>query len=298
MRLIRWGVGAACLLGSVSLAFAQTAPPATDIYLADLTSREGRLSAAAPINITNRPGYDNQPSFMPDGQSLLFTSIREGTQADIYRYELANAVVTRLTATPESEYSGTAMRDLQSFSVVRVEADSTQRLWKFPFAGGPPALVLDQVKPVGYHAWLDDDRLALFVLGTPNTLQLVDRRTQKPEVILSNIGRSLAIRPGQDKLTFVHKLNDKDWVIKELSLKDRKIAPVVSTLPGSEDFIWIDENILLMASENKLYQCDLSKGIAWQQVADFSKAGLKSITRLAVSPRGNKLAFVALPETK
>ena len=36
------------------------------------------------VNITNRPGYDNQPAF--DGSAILYTSIRSG-QADIWRFE-------------------------------------------------------------------------------------------------------------------------------------------------------------------------------------------------------------------
>ena len=70
--------------------------------------------------------------------------------------------------------------------MVRVEADATQRLWKFPLAGGKPILVLEKIKPVGYQAWIDQNTLALFILGAagkPSTLQIVDVRTEKAEVI-------------------------------------------------------------------------------------------------------------------
>src|SRR3954453_14143817 len=81
-------------------------PPDTEIYLAPL-SRAATVSVGAPVNITNSPGYDNQPAFTPDGAAILFTSIRGGTQTDIYRYDITSARTTRVTSTPEGEYSPT-----------------------------------------------------------------------------------------------------------------------------------------------------------------------------------------------
>ncbi|HEX9653367.1 MAG TPA: hypothetical protein VGA99_06630, partial [bacterium] len=96
--------------------FAQT-PPASDIFLVNLDS------SGTPVNLTNRPGYDNQPFFVDDN-ILLYTSIREDNQADIYRFDLQTDSGTRLTATSESEYSPMTMPGSEFFSVVRVEADS------------------------------------------------------------------------------------------------------------------------------------------------------------------------------
>src|SRR5882672_6610513 len=169
------------VMGSVSLlsavlmfatsAAAQTpspspTPPASDIFVIDLRM-EGKLRVGQPLKITSAVGYNNQPSFLPDGESILYTSIRE-KQADIYRYDLRAAATTQVTNTPESEYSPTLMPDKKSISVVRVEGDGTQRLWQFPLAGGGPSLILENIKPVGYHLWVDDNTLALFVLGKPN----------------------------------------------------------------------------------------------------------------------------------
>ena len=47
---------------------AAAAPPATDIYLADLRVADGRVQVGTPVNVTARPGYDNQPFFLPDGR--------------------------------------------------------------------------------------------------------------------------------------------------------------------------------------------------------------------------------------
>jgi dipeptidyl aminopeptidase/acylaminoacyl peptidase len=277
--------------------FAQTptptpTPPATDIFVVDLrTTTAGNLKPGQPVKITDWAGYNNQPSFLPDGRGVLYTSIRD-KQADIYRYDLRAAATTQVTNTPESEYSPTLMPDGKSISVVRVEADGTQRLWKFPLAGGGPSLILENIKPVGYHLWIDAETLALFVLGKPNTLQLVDLRSGKAEWIADNPGRILRRVPHQDKFSFVHKVSDQEWLVKIFDLKTRSIETFVKTFPGAEDYAWTPSGVLLMANGSKLFARKKSD-FAWVELVDFSNAGLKNITRIAVSPKGDRIAIVA-----
>jgi tricorn protease-like protein len=267
------------------------APSASDIFIVELASRSGKMKLGLPVKITSWVGYNNQPSFTSDGASILYTSIRD-KQADIYRYDIRDSVSTQITKTPESEYSPTLMPDGKSISVIRVEADNTQRLWRFPLAGGAPALILEKIKPVGYHWWLDDHTLALFILGKPNTLQLVDTRTEKAETIAENPGRILRRVPHENKLSFVHKVSDQEWIIKAYDLESRKTTELIKTFAGVEDYAWTPTGDLLMAKDAKLFVRKKSDW-AWQEVADFSKAGLKTITRIAVSPKGDRIAFVA-----
>lgn len=266
------------------------APPASDIFIIDLKG-EGKLKFGQPIKITNEAGYNNQPSFLPDGQSILYTSIRD-KQADIFRYDIRGGSTTQITRTPESEYSPTLMPDGKSISVVRVEADGTQRLWKFPLAGGEPSLILENIKPVGYHLWVDDHTLALFILGKPNTLQLVDLRTGKAEVIADNPGRILRRIPNEDKFSFVQKVSDQEWLVKSFDLKTRAVSVVIKTFPGVEDYAWTPAGLLLMANGSKVFSRKKSDW-AWVEITDFSNPGLKSITRIAVSPKGDRIAVVA-----
>jgi WD40 repeat protein len=294
----------AMMLGTAITAAPQTPtptppsiPPATDIFVIDLgTGRGGKLKLGQPVKISTWAGYNNQPSFMPDGNSILYTSIRD-KQADIYRYELRAATTTQVTNTPESEYSPTLMPDGKSISVVRVEADGAQRLWKFPLAGGPPALILEKIKPVGYHLWIDQDTLALFVLGKPNTLQLVDLKSGKAVWLADNPGRILRRVPHQNKFSFVQKVSDQEWLIKTFDLKTKIVATFVKTFPGAEDYAWTPDGVLLMANGSKLFARKESDW-AWVELADFSSAGLKNITRIAVSPKGDRIALVGRAETK
>jgi hypothetical protein len=295
MRLL---ITAAFLLCLSISGFGQTpaqsptpAPPANDILLIDLTAGDGQIKLGEPRKITEWVGYNNQPYFLPEGDSLLYTSIRD-KQADIYRYDLKSGKTTQLTETAESEFSPTVTPDAQYFSVVRVEADGTQRLWKFPLAGGPPSLVLEKIKPVGYHTWIDANTLALFVLGQPNTLQLVDVKTEKAEVLAQNIGRTLRRVPGEDRISFVQKISDAEWLIKLVDLKTKEIVTLVKTLPGSEDYAWTMQGMLLMAKDSRMFAWDPKQGGDWREVADFSAIGLKGISRIAVSSRGDRLAIV------
>jgi dipeptidyl aminopeptidase/acylaminoacyl peptidase len=275
-------------------------PPDTEIWLAPLSSAEGRLTIGTPVNISNSPGYDNQPSFTPDTSAILFTSIRGGSQTDIYRYDIGSQQVTRITETPESEYSPTITPDGRHISVIRVEADSTQRLWRFTTEGREPEVVLRDVKPVGYHAWAGERTLALFVLGQPPTLQLADTSTGKADVIARDIGRSIQRIPGGDTISVVVRETPARegagpvLSIRELDPRTRQLTLLVAAVAGATeaDCAWTPDGMLLMASGGVLHGWRRGDA-AWTRVADLDAMGLRGVTRMAVSPKGDRIAFVA-----
>lgn len=261
--------------------------PSTDIWLISLA--DGPL--LAPINLTDRPGYDNQPAFTSDGQALLYTAMDSTGQTDIYQIDLKTQTRTRLTHTAEtSEYSPTPMQT-GGFSVVRVEQDETQRLWHFDENGDNPALLLATIKPVGYHAWADTTTLALFVLGEPPTLQIAHLATGTADTLAWNIGRSLHTVPGAHAVSFVQKSEADPWLIQRLDLDTGTVTTLTRTRPGREDYTWTPDGHLLMADDAVLYRWTPDTE-AWEPIADFAKLGLSSITRLALSPDGTLLALV------
>lgn len=269
-------------------------PPSTDIFLAPLSVENGRPVIGTPVNVTNRPGYDNQPSFTPDSRAFLFTSVRDDGQSDIYRYELASKQVARVTTTPESEYSATVMPGGKRFSVVRVEKDSTQRLWSFALDGSDPKVVLESLKPVGYHAWIDANNLALFVLGNPNALAHADVRTGHADTLARGIGRSLQPLPGGAGFSFVARV-DSVSTVTTVQWPANSRRALVALPRGSEDIAWLTGDLFLTSSGSKLlYWRNGASALA--DAADFSAAGLTGITRLAVSPDGKWLAIVAVPK--
>ncbi|OFW08063.1 MAG: hypothetical protein A3H96_21955 [Acidobacteria bacterium RIFCSPLOWO2_02_FULL_67_36] len=290
------------------------APPDTEIYLATLTNDAGKLSLGTPVDVTNSPGYDNQPSFTPDGAAILFTSVRgvsapargRGAAAgtDIYKYTFASKEIARLTDTPESEYSPTVMPDGRHLSVIRVEADGTQRLWSFGLDGKEPAVLLPDIKPVGYHAWIDQYTVALFVLGEPPTLRVADVRTGKSEVVASGIGRSLQRSPS-GSVSFIRIAQSAAGPVVTLEelLKDRQsdgrmrgTTALVPLVPGAADpFIaWLPDGTAIVAHGGTLYAWRKGDS-SWRGTVDLAALGLSNVSRLAVSPKGDRLALVANP---
>ena len=288
---------------------AAQAPPDTEIYLAPMKTANGAIEIGPAVDITNNPGYDNQPSFTPDGKGVLFASIRPSTapgmsagQTDIFRYDIASQSVSRVTQTPESEYSPTVMPDGQHISVVRVEADGTQRLWSV-IPNGPKvdvAVILPEIKPVGYHAWADNQTLALFVLGQPATLQLADTRTGTAVVLASDIGRSIQRIPdAPGTISFVQRErsgNTVTLVIKALNTATRQISILTPAVAGSTeaDCAWTPDGMLLMVKGSTLYGWKRGQP-GWTDVASLERLSLAGVTRLAVSPKGDYLALVGPP---
>jgi WD40-like Beta Propeller Repeat len=273
----------------------QAAPPSpeTEIFLATLSTRDG-FTIGRPANITNSAGYDNQPSFTPDGAAIFFTSNRGAAQTDIYRYDIATAATTRVTETPEGEYSPTVTPDGAHISVIRVEAGGTQRLWRFTLDGRNPELVLEDVKPVGYHAWIDDHMLALFVLGPPATLQLADTRTGSAQTVARGINRSVLRIPRTGTVSYVERDEDGSLMIRELDPKTRNATTLVAAVAGAKeaDLAWTPEGALLMAENDVLYAWKRGD-TAWKRAADLAALGMHGVTRIAVSPKADRIAFVA-----
>ncbi len=265
-----------------------------EIFLVSLSRTGGKLSASGARNLTNRPGYDNQPSWSRDGNTLFFT-VREELQTEIYGIEPASGRLTRVTMTsPESEYSATMMPSGDAVSVIRVERDSAQRLWSVPLNGSAGVVIFENIKPVGYHTWANDTLLALFVLGSPNTLQLANTRTGRGDTIVTSIGRSLhTTRDGQ--VSFVHKVSTDEWWLTLLDPRTRQTRRLVRMPPRVEDYAWTPDGIVLAGEGSVLKSFDPQRGGDWAVVGDLARFGMTSITRLSVSPRGDAVAVVALP---
>lgn len=264
-------------------------PPATKLIQATIQEDAKSIQIKAAQVLSLPDGYNNQPHFI-DEHSFLFTGIYDG-QADIYRYD--NAKTTQLTHTPESEYSPTPMPNGKEFSVIQVEADGTQRLHAFPMAGGSSRVLLPTVKPVGYHLWLNEDELALFILGEPHTLQLANLKTQKTEHLMENVGRCLSKRPGHKGFTAVRMGDTPQSPAEIVHIRPltRSIKPITKTLEQSQDYLWTPQGHLLMAKNREVYRWQGEKG--WILVADLAHLKTGAITRMACSRSGKNLILVA-----
>ena len=329
--MMRSTVFTALFVSAFGAASAQVPAANTDIYLAPITRIGDSIVVGRPVDITPRVGYDNQPSFTPDSRSILYTAQSDG-QTDIWRYDIGSRATKRVTSTPESEYSPTVMPGGKRFSVIRVERDSTQRLWSFLMNGTAPQLVLRDLKPVGYHAWLDATRLVTYVLGTPSTLRLVETKTQHDTVIARDVGRSIALLPAGTNALFSFTQRDAAGKLqvyifrgetqtiryghRTVAIAGHEARPtrvttvvdsaatiaeppyrVTSAAADNEFQAWTTDGIMLTASGTQLlrWNAQLPAADAWLPVASLAPFGVTHVTRLALSPDGRWLAFVAEP---
>ena len=279
---------------------ARPAPVDPEVYLLPLIGRGNALAIGVPANVSRHSGYDNQPAFQRDSRALYFTSNRGDGQSDIYRHDFSTGLTMPLRATkPESEYSAFPTLNGTSITVIRVEADSTQRLAQFAADGSAPTILFPAIKPVGYFAQADDSTWAMFVLGSPATLQLartgVGREQTTGDVIARNVGRSLHRIPGTAQVSYVQK-GGAAWYVMRLDPVSRKSDTLIALPKGSEDVAWVDSTTLLVGSGTQLMQW--RRGTTeWKSLGNLALAHLENITRLAVSPDGTWLALVAEART-
>lgn len=265
--------------------------PATDveIWLAPLTGDGDDLALGEASNVTRREGYENQPAFLPDG-SLLYTRQDDG-RTDIWRYDPADGEHRPVTRTaPESEYSATLLPSGDGFSVIRVEADSAQRLWRFDLSGADPAVVFPDLAPVGYHAWADGDHAFLFILGDPPTLRLATRGVSGAELLAEDIGRSIQKVPGRAAVSYVQRTGEGSTEIRIREPGAPESERVTSGVQGGDDHAWTPAGVLLQGAGNVLYGFRPGVDTAWREVGRLPDGTV--ITRLAVRADGGMLALV------
>lgn len=162
-------------------------------------------------------------------------------KTDIYRYEIAERRVWRVTNTPdEGEFSPAVM--LRTGKAEQVTVDIGRSLQRMP--SGSVSFV--QRGPAG-------------VDGTPSAMirHLLNKTIPQRETIST--------------------------------------APLVRPAAGASDpfLAWTPDGTLLMAAGSTVYQWRTGDP-SWSVVADLGAFGLREVSRLTVSPKGHRIAIVAL----
>ena len=279
------------------LPFAASAQlPSSDVWLFTYVLQHEQYVFTGGQNVSNRAGYDNQPSFSASGTYMLWTSQRDSNETDIFRYDLQQHTTTRITQTAYSEYSPTYMEGNKFISAVVVEKDSVQRLWRYNKMSGQGKVLLPKVFGVGYHCWYDANTVFLFQVTNPPTLVMADTRSGVAKTCASNVGRCMAIyrSPSRKMLLYTQDGDSASLWIKALDGKGNKLPDFtpIKALDGSQDFAVDTRGNILMARGVKLYLWSIGKSTAWAEIADFSGNGLHKITRISISPDGRHIAFV------
>ncbi|TMI97929.1 MAG: hypothetical protein E6H06_00400 [Bacteroidetes bacterium] len=272
---------------------------ATEIFLFDMKTSDGNVTISTGTNITKHKGYDNQPFFHPTQPVIYYSSFDDSSRSDIKFYNYSTKKTANLTVTKEREYSPTVTPDENFISCIIQRDNGAQDLAKYPIDGGKPVVLINHLK-VGYHAWAAENKLFLFVLDDSirNSLHYYYLDKNADTVVAEDIGRSLHKIPGQNAMSFVQKIGDKEYVIKKFDLNTGVINSIIPALPGQDQLCWLQNNIILMSDGSKLFSFQGNsfselKDRKWQPVTIKGDASmLRGVTRLATNYDNTKLAVV------
>ena len=148
---------------------------------------------------------------------------------------------------------------------------------------------------VGYYAWGNETTLLLYVLGSPPTARVADLTTGQSEVVAGGVGRSMHKIPNRNAWSFVERVSADEAWINEVNIGTHEVRRLIRTIGGGEFHAWTPEGVLLMALESRIYQWDreLVNG-DWSRIADLEDMKI-TLSRIAVSPDGSKVAIVGHP---
>jgi len=278
----------AVLLGVLAAGPSVAQLPGTDIWLAPLEVAGDGVTVGAGRNATARPGYDNQPCFLAGGGFLFSSGDTSGT--DVFVWDASHGI-RPVTHTPESEYSPTLLPGKSAgFCAVRVETNGAQRLWRFDMDGDNPRLVMADVDSVGYFAWVDDHTLALFVVGEPHTLRIVDVTSQKETIVARDIGRFIRCVPGTHDVAYTLRDPDDSYRFMILASGSTQSKPLIGGT-GGQDAAWAGDWLVATAG-TEILAARPAVDTGWTKIADVAAWGAAGPTRLAVSADGGTLAVV------
>lgn len=268
--------------------------PKTEVYVAEFKNlfSKPQVLSVSYLTAYNRHGYNNQPRFISYDDLMLSSAIDTAQITDIYQLNLRNREIFRVTDTEQiSEFSPTPSSTPGQFTCVRIEADGKdQSLWSYPSdRSSKGKRLMPSLKNIGYHTWISQDTVALFLVGTTNTLAIANTNSQKMDVILDNIGR--CIKYGADgTLYIVHKTKPDAWILKGYHLKDKAMSVITQMPQGTEDFEILANGTFMAGSGSILKTFTPKKDTEWVPIADFSEKGITGITRITAFR--DRIAFV------
>ncbi|MDT0607154.1 nuclear transport factor 2 family protein [Croceitalea rosinachiae] len=274
-------------LASYQLVFSQAD---TEIFLFDLAVANDTVILSNKINISNNEGYDNQPSFY-DNNTVLFSSTRNG-QTDIRKYDIASGETTWLTDTKVgSEYSPTRIPNSNNISAVRLDTTGLQLLYAYDIDRVTSKPILKDAK-VGYHLWYNENILVNTVL-IENRMDLVvsNLKENTNYTFQKNVGRCLQQIPGSENISFVQREENQNLIktINPISGKTDSITTIYNT----SDYAWHPLGFAVIGMDNTLMIFDAEEKNQWASLYRYEDKNIQKISRLAISPKGDKIAIVS-----
>jgi ketosteroid isomerase-like protein len=272
----------------------------SEVWVGSLDMSGGRFAVSNLVNISKHPGYDNQPAFFSDGK-LVFTSQiavldETGHAVQAVVHDFAKGTSTPVpgglgfSPTPVDDGSLMLLRDGH---VVLHDTSGKETQ-------------LTETKDAGYFARFDEQTWVLYMNDKQRRLVMYDPKTKALDTMaLGSITAPFRI-PGKRAVTFVAvepfpvpegvAAPPRKLFLRQLNLDHRQITTLAAiSFPTSGSHVWTSRGTLLMASGHTIYEWNPAKPDDWRTAATFDEPELQGLTRIAISPRGDRIALVSTP---
>jgi len=263
--------------------------PATEIYMIDIQKTGNHFSlvdGARLINVSNNKGYDNQPGFIEQLNSIAYVSSRDNKPTDVYLYDLSTGVSKQFTNNTEAEFSPKITPDGKYISVVK---GGEQNLTRISLDGAVIEKLYTSKDSIGYYCWLNEDEIAAYVLSNPVILKLINIKSKTEQYLADSIGRSLY--KYKDGVVICRMLHGGNEVV--FADLEGRYTEWIKLPASTEDFYLTDDGWLFSSDGSKLIYCNVKRlQEGWQQLADLKGMGVSKIFRIAVNKKRNLLTFV------
>ena len=276
--------------------------PESDIFLFEIKLDDSVMSVGEKgRNVTAKPGYENQPYFTPDSKSFLFSQA-DDYQTDVYEYFLDSGETKQVTDSANMEFSPQPSPDNKTISFVTDGEGANQSVWHIRRDNAEPVWTLKHLgerEPVGYYSWNHATGSILFWSRYGFNVRLA-HQTEKPTHYVSGdaVPSSPQMIPGTPHFSFLHRQGNGQVWIKELNTETKAIRPITTVVGNNSHYGWMPDGSIVMMEGSELHRWTAEDGeqkAGWEKVIDLKNHGIKTATRVNVSPDGRWLAVVGVP---
>jgi hypothetical protein len=261
----------------------------TEVWAGSLDLRDGRFAVSDLKNISNHRGYDNQPSFLPDGRSLLFTteasSLDEtGLGVHAVRYDLATGKSTPLPLA--RGFSPTPTAD------GRIMVLREGGVWLHD-ARGKLVRALTATKEAGYFNRFEDDTWVLFMNDKDRRIVLYDPQSHALETMITGAITAPYRVPGERAVTFVTQA-EQTRTLHRLDVDAKRVTTLATIpFPTGGHHVWTPRGTIFIASGSEIHEWDPRRPTEWPIAHRFDSADLQGITRIALNGAADRIAIVS-----
>jgi hypothetical protein len=269
-----------------------------NLYVADLTYAGNDIRIGTPRKLTGDRGVSSQPSFTPDGKSILFIGRRDSAnaQSDVYRIDLGTGAESRITATPEMENSPTVTPDGKLMVIRWVPATLFTEWgpWVYDMNGQPLKGVLPGPDTVGYYVRVDSVTFAMVRPKSRTSVAIFDTRANTMtdrDWPVANLPPQLI--PGQRAISYTRTDSLGRNEIRRFDVASAQTSAIAPAVRSRVAHAWTPRGTILMGKGNRIFARNPSRDSTWREVAAFSDKELQSLTTYVVSPAGDKLILIS-----